>query len=101
MNKASPARLAASEVAVGLECLHGWTLSGEKICKTFRFAGFAEAFGFMASCATVAEAMNHHPEWFNVYDRVEVTLTTHTAGGLSELDLRLAARMDSLFRRGT
>jgi 4a-hydroxytetrahydrobiopterin dehydratase len=64
--------------------------------KTFVFANFIEAFGFMTRAALVAEKLNHHPEWSNVYKTVEVTLTTHDAGGLSELDIRLAGRMDAL-----
>jgi 4a-hydroxytetrahydrobiopterin dehydratase len=56
--------------------------------------GFRKAFAFMTEMAMVAEKMNHHPEWFNVYNRVDVTLTTHDAGGVTELDLKLAAAMD-------
>ena len=68
----------------------------DAITRTYRFGNFVEAFGFMASAALVAEKMNHHPEWSNVYRTVEVTLTTHDAGGLSDLDVKLAARMDAL-----
>ena len=76
----------------------GWTeVAGrDAIAKTYRFADFVEAFGFMTRAALVAEKMNHHPEWSNVYRTVEVTLTTHDAGGLSALDLRLAQAMDRL-----
>jgi len=66
------------------------------IRKVFRYPGFIEAFGFMARVALVAERVGHHPEWLNVYDRVEVTLTTHDAGGLTRLDLELAGRIDAL-----
>lgn len=76
----------------------GWTeLEGrDAIHKSYVFANFVEAFGFMTRVALVAEKMSHHPEWSNVYKTVEVTLTTHDAGGLSELDIRLAGRMDAL-----
>lgn len=77
--------------------LPGWSLLDGKdaITKTYRFADFTEAFAFMARCALVAEKMNHHPEWFNVYNRVEITLNTHDAGGITGLDLTLAAKMDA------
>jgi 4a-hydroxytetrahydrobiopterin dehydratase len=69
-----------------------WTALEDRdaISRTFKFKTFNEAFGFMARAALKAERMNHHPEWFNVYNRVEVTLTTHDCGGLSELDVTLA-----------
>lgn len=79
--------------------LTGWTKkSGERdaIEKTFKFSDFKTAFGFMSSCALKAEQMDHHPEWFNVYNRVEVTLTTHDADGVTELDVELASFMDEL-----
>jgi 4a-hydroxytetrahydrobiopterin dehydratase len=66
--------------------------------KTFKFKDFNEAFGFMARAALIAEQMNHHPEWLNVWNRVEVTLSTHDAGGLTERDLKLAEAMDRLAR---
>jgi len=74
----------------------GWSLvpSKEAISKTFTFKDFNQAFGFMTRAALVAEKMNHHPEWFNVYNRVEVTLNTHDAGGLTALDFELATKMD-------
>ncbi|MTI08199.1 MULTISPECIES: 4a-hydroxytetrahydrobiopterin dehydratase [Curvivirga] len=74
----------------------GWILEddGNAINKTFKFKNFSEAFGFMTRVAIRAEKINHHPEWFNVYNRVEVRLTTHDTGGLSELDQKLAKYMD-------
>lgn len=77
---------------------NGWTKSadGKALEKTFKFANFVEAFGFMTRAAIHAEKLNHHPEWFNVYNRVEVKLTTHDTGGLSELDVKLAGAMDTL-----
>ncbi|MDA0787035.1 MAG: 4a-hydroxytetrahydrobiopterin dehydratase [Proteobacteria bacterium] len=80
-----------------LASLDGWALveGRDAITRTFRFADFNAAFGFMSRVALKAEAMNHHPEWFNVWNRVEVTLSTHDAGGLTALDMELAAFMDS------
>lgn len=74
----------------------GWALETERdaITKTFNFKDFTEAFGWMTRMALVAEKMDHHPEWFNVYNRVTVTLTTHDVGGLSDLDVTLAGTMD-------
>lgn len=74
----------------------GWTVTDTKATKTFTFKNFVEAFGWMTSAAIVAEKLNHHPEWFNVYKTVDVTLTTHDTGGLTDLDLKLAKRMDAL-----
>jgi 4a-hydroxytetrahydrobiopterin dehydratase len=68
----------------------------DAIQRTFRFRDFSEAFGFMARVALLAEAQDHHPEWFNVWNRVDITLTTHDAKGLSERDLRLAEAIDAL-----
>jgi 4a-hydroxytetrahydrobiopterin dehydratase len=81
--------------------LSGWSeVQGrDAIAKKFVFKDFNEAFGFMARAALVAEKMDHHPEWFNVYKTVEVTLSTHDAGGLTELDIELAGVMDRLAGR--
>lgn len=68
----------------------------EAICKTYRFANFVEAFCWMTGVAIWAEKWNHHPEWSNVYRTVDVVLTTHDAGGLTDLDLKLARKMDAL-----
>lgn len=76
--------------------LPGWSLERGKLHRQFQFKSFVEAFGFMSSAALVAESMGHHPEWFNVYNRVTVDLTTHDAGGITELDLTLARRMNEL-----
>ncbi|MCC1482451.1 4a-hydroxytetrahydrobiopterin dehydratase [Roseibaca sp. Y0-43] len=77
---------------------NGWTLvdGRDALEKTYTFANFIDAFGWMTRAAIVAEKMNHHPEWFNVYKTVRVTLTTHDAGGLSALDVKLAEAMDRL-----
>ncbi len=78
--------------------LSGWSeVSGrDAISKKFVFKDFNQAFGFMTRAALVAEKMDHHPEWFNVYKTVDVTLSTHDAGGVTELDVKLAAEMDRL-----
>lgn len=75
----------------------GWSHDEAKgtISKTFKFKDFKQAFAWMTAMADAAEELNHHPEWFNVYNRVEVTLTTHDAGGLTDLDITLARRMDA------
>ena len=75
----------------------GWTLRDDRdaIQKTFKFKSFVEAWGWMSRMAIWAEKLNHHPEWFNVYNRVEVVLTTHDVDGLSELDVKLAGKMDA------
>ena len=77
----------------------GWSYSSERdaLTKTFTFVNFIEAFGWMCKAAIESEKLNHHPEWSNVYKTVEVTLTTHDVGGLSDLDLILASKLDSLF----
>ena len=76
----------------------GWTLveGREAIFKSYKFNSFIEAFSWMSAVALWAEKMNHHPEWFNVYNRVDVTLSTHDVGGLSSLDINLAQKMDDL-----
>ena len=77
---------------------NGWTLTDgrDAIRKTFVFRNFVEAFGWMTRAALWAEKLNHHPEWSNVYKSVEVTLSTHDAGGLTALDVKLATKMDAL-----
>ena len=81
-----------------LKILKEWKLvdGRDAIHKQYRFKNFVEAFGFMSQAALVAERMDHHPEWFNVYNRVDVTLTTHDAEGLSQRDIELARAMDSI-----
>lgn len=72
-----------------------WQVANGKLCKTFKFKSFIRAFGWMSQIAIWAEKLNHHPEWFNVYNKVEVELTTHDAGGISELDFKLAQKMET------
>ena len=91
-------RLSSQEIRQKPQEMAGWELvEGNKaIRRQFRFKDFSEAFGFMSRAALAAEKLNHHPDWSNVYNRVEVMLTTHDAGGLTELDFKLAAAMDRL-----
>jgi 4a-hydroxytetrahydrobiopterin dehydratase len=89
-------KLTNAEINAQLEGISGWTVENEKLHKEFQFDSFVEAFGFMASVALIAESMNHHPEWFNVYNRVTVDLATHDAGGISALDFELAKKVDAL-----
>lgn len=93
-----PKRLTDAEIAAALSSIEGWRVENGKLHREYRFANFVEAFGFMASVALVAEAMDHHPEWFNVYRSVRVDLSTHDAGGITRLDLDLAKRMNTLAR---
>jgi 4a-hydroxytetrahydrobiopterin dehydratase len=75
-----------------------WSVKENKLHREYRFADFSAAFGFMAQVALKAEKADHHPEWFNVYNRVVVDLATHDAGGITEKDLALARQMETLFR---
>ena len=90
-------KLSGTARADALSTLVGWPEvdGSDAIQKIFQFANFNEAFGFMTRVALMAEKLDHHPEWFNVYNRVEVTLSTHDAGGVTEKDTKLAAFMDS------
>jgi 4a-hydroxytetrahydrobiopterin dehydratase len=91
-------RLTEAERAAALADLPGWSLraDGLAITRAFRFADFSEAFAFMTRVALLAEKADHHPEWSNVYNRVQVTLTTHDAGGLSGRDVGMARAIDAL-----
>jgi 4a-hydroxytetrahydrobiopterin dehydratase len=93
-----PKRLSTEARDEALTTLSGWKLveGREAITKRFAFRDFSEAFGWMTRVALLAETMDHHPEWSNVYRTVEVTLSTHDAGGLTELDVKLARAMDRL-----
>jgi 4a-hydroxytetrahydrobiopterin dehydratase len=89
-------KLSEQDIQHRLEQRPDWKIVDGKLHRDFVFADFVEAFGFMARAALLAEAMNHHPEWFNVWSKVTVDLTTHDCGGVSELDFQLAAKMDAL-----
>jgi 4a-hydroxytetrahydrobiopterin dehydratase len=84
------------EIQDSLKKLSGWKIVKGKLHKEFQFDSFVRAFGFMTSVAITAEAMNHHPEWFNVYDKVRVDLVTHDLGGISTFDVALAQKMNQL-----
>ncbi|SDU39084.1 4a-hydroxytetrahydrobiopterin dehydratase [Stappia sp. ES.058] len=91
-------RLDDTERSAAMAEIGDWAPAADRdaIEKTFTFKDFNEAFGFMTRCALVAEKLGHHPEWFNVYKTVKVTLTTHDAGGLSQLDVKMAKAMDAI-----
>ena len=91
-------KLSPHEIAGRLALLEGWTLAadGNSIGRRFVFRDFSEAFGFMVRVALVAEKMDHHPDWANAYKSVEVSLSTHDAGGLTELDFELAGAMNRI-----
>jgi 4a-hydroxytetrahydrobiopterin dehydratase len=93
-----PEKLSADARKTALAKLAGWSdaQGREAIAKKFTFKDFNEAFGFMTRAALIAEKLDHHPEWFNVYKTVEVTLSTHDAGGVTELDIKLAEAMNRL-----
>lgn len=94
----SPRAASKKEIAKRLAALPGWTrMKGRSaIFKRFTWADFSEAWGFMARVALAAEGMSHHPEWSNVWNKVEITLSTHDAGGLSDLDFKLAAKIERI-----
>jgi 4a-hydroxytetrahydrobiopterin dehydratase len=89
-------RLSEEAIVDRMASLPGWTRDGDRITRKFQFTSFVEAFGFMSRVALLAEKMDHHPDWSNVYDRVDIALTTHDAGGLTENDFALAAAIDAL-----
>jgi 4a-hydroxytetrahydrobiopterin dehydratase len=89
-------KLNDAQITAALATLPGWSLANGKLHREYRFPDFSHAFGFMATAATAIERMNHHPEWSNVYSRVTVDLTTHDAGGVTQLDLSLAILLDTI-----
>lgn len=95
---ARPDKLNSDAVETHMKALDGWNMveGREAIHKTFMFKNFVQAFGFMTQSAIIAEKLDHHPEWFNVYKTVEVTLATHDVNGLTELDFKLAKAMDKI-----
>ncbi|MEO8702928.1 MAG: 4a-hydroxytetrahydrobiopterin dehydratase [Kofleriaceae bacterium] len=93
------AKLDDASITRDLATLAGWKRDSGKLFREFVFADFVTAFGFMASAALVAERMNHHPEWFNVYKTVRVHLATHDAGGITAADFELARAMDGIAKR--
>ena len=89
-------KLTDAHIQENLAQVDGWTIENGKLHKEFQFDNFITAFGFMTQLALVAESLNHHPEWFNVYNRVTIDLTTHDAGGISELDFQWAKQADAI-----
>ena len=87
-------KLSESEVERRLKDLSEWTLTGGKLHRDLQFDSFVDAFGFMSKVALVAEKMDHHPEWFNVYGTLKIDLATHDAGGITEADFALATSID-------
>jgi 4a-hydroxytetrahydrobiopterin dehydratase len=90
-------KLTETEVKERLSEVRGWTLQGGKLHRAFECKDFVAAFGNMTRVALVAEAMNHHPEWFNVWNKVVIDLNTHSVGGISELDFKLAGKINEIF----
>jgi 4a-hydroxytetrahydrobiopterin dehydratase len=89
-------RLSSEQISDELKSLPGWSVKDEKLHKDFEFESFNQAFGFMTRASMEIEKMNHHPEWFNVYNKLTVDLTTHDAGGITENDINLAKTINSL-----
>jgi 4a-hydroxytetrahydrobiopterin dehydratase len=90
-----PAKLSEAEVDARMSELPGWRREGDKLRRQFQFADFVTAFSFMTRCALVAEKMDHHPDWSNVWNKVDVTLWSHDAGGITDRDFRLAQAMNA------
>ncbi|MDE1727167.1 MAG: 4a-hydroxytetrahydrobiopterin dehydratase [Thaumarchaeota archaeon] len=92
------AKLTEEQIKQELTSLQGWSVLNGKLHKDFVFTDFIEAFGFMTKAAIHIEKMNHHPEWFNVYNKIKVELVTHDAGGITQNDINLAKTLNSLAR---
>lgn len=90
-------KLSKEEIEEKLAKVSNWTVKGGKLHRQFRFENFVDAFGFMTRVALIAEKMDHHPDWSNVYNSVTIELHTHDAGGITELDLHLAAAANRLY----
>ena len=99
MSSPRPARMNETEIAAALQKLSGWQFQGGKLHREYQFADFIAAFSFMAGAALVAQGMDHHPEWSNVWNTVRIDLVTHDAGGVTALDLKLAEAMEALAGR--
>jgi len=93
------AKLSESQISEGLTKLTGWKVQNGKLHREYKFADFAHAFGFMATAAPTIEKNDHHPEWANVYNKVTVDLTTHSAGGITQKDLDLAALLEGIAKQ--
>jgi 4a-hydroxytetrahydrobiopterin dehydratase len=89
-------RLSEQEISKALTSLKGWTYVNGKLHKEFKFGDFVQAFGFMSSVALIAEGLNHHPDWSNVYNRVVIDLSTHSEGGVTGFDVEFAKKVDGI-----
>ena len=92
-------KFSGSELKDALHALPGWSVVNAKLHKEYKFADFIHAFGFMATAALAIEKMDHHPEWFNVYNRVTIDLTTHDAQGITQKDVDLAKLLDETAKK--
>jgi 4a-hydroxytetrahydrobiopterin dehydratase len=99
MPKPKAVKLSQAKIEAALSKLPGWKLKGGKLHREYKFADFVAAFGFMSGAALVAQGMDHHPEWFNVWNKVHIDLATHDAGGVTALDVKLAHSMEELAAR--
>ncbi len=92
-------KLASPDIQAALRDLPRWAIENGKLHREYSFADFVHAFGFMSAAALSAEGMNHHPDWSNVYNRVTVDLSTHSAGGVTALDLELARKLEAIAQK--
>ena len=99
MTTQAPVMLSKSEISDALSELPNWTLEHGKLHRDYTFVDFVAAFGFMTGAALVAQGMDHHPEWFNVFNKVRIDLATHDAAGITSLDVKLAHAMEELANR--
>jgi 4a-hydroxytetrahydrobiopterin dehydratase len=99
MSNAKPVKLKRAEIASAMSKLPAWKVKDGKLHREYVFVDFVAAFAFMSGAALVAQAMDHHPEWFNVWNKVRIDLSTHDAGGITALDVKLAQSMEELAGR--
>lgn len=92
-------KLTANEIETALKNLGGWKVEGDALHRHYKFADFVHAFGFMATAALAIESANHHPEWTNVYNKVQIQLTTHDEGGITRKDVELASKLEDLAKK--
>ena len=95
----APTKMSEAEISTELAKLSGWSVAQGKLHRVFEFADFRQAFSFMTAVALAAEAMNHHPDWSNVWNKVTIDLNTHSAGGITKNDFALAAEIQKIFGR--
>jgi len=97
MNKLNDSEIKQALLNLHQSCAQAWQMKDDKLHKSFKFNNFVAAFGFMSQVAILAEKADHHPEWFNVYNRVDIDLTTHEVGGISQRDFDLAQQIENTF----